>query len=148
MKSVVSLLALGFVLGTSTPALAEATPEEAQRLTALFQSYLGSEPGVVSITTAGDSYAAKLDLSPLFAKVKDPAVSLSLSPLEWTLTSQGNGTWKVDQDQPLTFAFGVKGQGETNGAIASVVSTGIFDEALGGFATSSAELKASPPTRR
>jgi hypothetical protein len=141
MKSVVSLLALGFVLGTSTPALAEATPEEAQRLTALFQSYLGSEPGVVSITTAGDSYAAKLDLSPLFAKVKDPAVSLSLSPLEWTLTSQGNGTWKVDQDQPLTFAFGVKGQGETNGAIASVVSTGIFDEALGGFATSSAELK-------
>jgi hypothetical protein len=141
MKSVFSLLALGLVLGTSTPALAEATPEEAQRLTALLQSYLGTEPGVVSVTTAGDSYAAKLDLSPLFAKVKDPAVSLSLSPLEWTLTSQGNGTWKVDQDQPLTFAFGVKGQGETKGAIASVVSTGIFDEALGGFATSSAELK-------
>ena len=76
MKSVVSLLALGFVLGTSTPALAEATPEEAQRLTALFQSYLGSEPGVVSITTAGDSYAAKLDLSPLFA-IRDHLIALA-----------------------------------------------------------------------
>ena len=33
MKSVFSFLALGLVLGTSTPALAAATPEEAQRLT-------------------------------------------------------------------------------------------------------------------
>jgi hypothetical protein len=141
MKSVFTLLALGCVLGTSTPALAAATPEEAQRLTSLFQAYLGTEPGVVSVTPAGESYAAKLDLTPLFAKVKDPAVSLGLSPLEWTLTDQGSGKWKVDQNQPLTFAFGVKGQGETKGAIASVVSVGIFDEALGGFATSSAELK-------
>jgi hypothetical protein len=141
MKSVFSFLALGLVLGTSTPALAAATPEEAQRLTALFQAYLGTEPGIVSVTTAGESYAAKLDLTPLFAKVKDPTVSLSLSPLEWTLTDQGSGKWKVDQNQPLTFAFGVKGQGETNGEITSVVSTGTFDAALGGFTTSSAELK-------
>jgi hypothetical protein len=141
MKSVFSFLALGLVLGASTPTLAAATPEEAQRLTALFQSYLGTEPGIVSVTTAGESYAAKLDLTPLFAKVKDPTVSLSLSPLEWTLTDQGSGKWKVDQNQPLTFAFGVKGQGETNGEITSVVSTGTFDAALGGFTTSSAELK-------
>jgi hypothetical protein len=141
MKSVFSFLAVGLVLGTSAPALAAATPDEAQRLTVLFQSYLGTEPGVVSITPAGESYAAKLDLTPLFAKVKDPAVSLSLSPLEWTLTDQGSDKWKVDQNQPLTFAFGVKGQGETKGAITSVVSTGIFDAALGGFTTSSAELK-------
>jgi hypothetical protein len=141
MKSVFAFLALGLVVATSTPALAAATPEEAQRLTTLFQAYLGTEPGVVSVTPAGDSYAAKLDLTPLFAKVKDPSVSLSLSPLEWTLTDQGSGTWKVDQNQPLTFAFGAKGQGETKGAITSVVSTGIFDTALGGFATSSAELK-------
>ena len=104
MKSVFSFLALGLVLGASTPTLAAATPEEAQRLTALFQSYLGTEPGIVSVTTAGESYAAKLDLTPLFAKVKDPTVSLSLSPLEWTLTDQGSGKWKVDQNQPLTFA--------------------------------------------
>ena len=141
MKTATALLTLGFLLGASAPALSAATPEEAQRLAGLFQSYLGSEPGVVSVTPAGDSYAAKLDLSPLFARVKDPTVSLSLSPLEWTLTDQGGGKWKVDQNQPLTFAFGVKGQGETKGTIASVASTGIFDEALGGFATSSAELK-------
>ena len=141
MKSVTAALALGLLLGAGAPALAAATPEEAQRLTTLFQSYLGADPGVVSVTPAGDTYAAKVDLSPLFAKVKDPTVSLSLSPLEWTLTDQGGGKWKVDQNQPLTFAFGVKGQGETKGTIASVVSTGIFDGTLGGFTTSSAELK-------
>ena len=141
MRTASALLALGFLLGASAPALAAATPEEAQRLTSLFQSYLGQTPGVVSVTPQGDSYAAKLDLEPLFAKVKDPTVTLSLSPLEWTLTDQGGGKWKVDQSQPLDFSFGVKGQGETKGSIASVVSSGIFDEALGGLATSSAELK-------
>lgn len=141
MRTASALLTLGLLLGASTPALAAATPEEAQRLTSLFQSYLGQTPGVVSVTPQGESYAAKLDLSPLFAKVKDPTVTLSLSPLEWTLTDQGGGKWKVDQNQPLTFAFGVKGQGETKGSVASVVSTGIFDEALGGLSTSSAELK-------
>lgn len=142
MKTASALLTLGFLLGASAPALAAATPEEAQRLTALFQSYLGQTPGVVSVTPQGESYAAKIDLAPLFAKVKDPTVSLSLSPLEWTLTDQGGGQWKVDQNQPLSFAFGVKGEGETKGSVASVVSTGVFDEALGGFSTTSAELKA------
>lgn len=142
MKTASALLTLGFLLGASAPALAAATPEEAQRLTALFQSYLGQTPGVVSVTPQGESYAAKIDLAPLFAKVKDPTVSLSLSPLEWTLTDQGGGKWKVDQNQPLSFAFGVKGEGETKGSVASVVSTGVFDEALGGFTTTSAELKA------
>lgn len=142
MKTASALLTLGFLLGASAPALAAATPEEAQRLTALFQSYLGQTPGVVSVTPQGESYAAKIDLAPLFAKVKDPTVSLSLSPLEWTLTDQGGGQWKVDQNQPLSFAFGVKGEGETKGSVASVVSTGVFDEALGGFTTTSAELKA------
>lgn len=141
MRTASALLTFGFLLGASAPALAAATPEEAQRLTSLFQSYLGQTPGVVSVTPQGDSYAAKLDLGPLFAKVKDPTVTLSLSPLEWTLTDQGGGKWKVDQSQGLNFSFGVKGQGETTGSIASVVSTGIFDAALGGLATSSAELK-------
>ena len=141
MKSVNILITIGLLLGASSPALAAATPEEAKRLTTLFQSYLGQKPGVVSVIPQEDGYAAKLDLTPLIAKMKDPTVSLSLSPLEWTLTDQGGGKWKVDQNQSLTFSFGVKGQGETKGSIASVTSTGIFDEALGGLATSSAELK-------
>lgn len=141
MKTAFAVLSLGLLLGVTSPALAAATPEEAQRLTSLFQSYLGQTPGVVSITPAGDSFAAKLDLMPLFAKVQDPSIEFTLSPLEWTLTDQGGGKWKVEQHQPLTFAFGVQGQGETKGSIASVISTGIFDEALGGFTASSAELK-------
>lgn len=136
-----AVLSLGLLLGVASPALAAATPEEAQRLTTLFQSYLGQTQGVASVTPAGDSYAAKLDLSPLFAKVKDATILLSLSPLEWTLTDQGGGKWKVEQNQPLSFDFGVKDQSETKGTIGTVSSSSIFDEALGGFATSAAELK-------
>lgn len=141
MRTASALLTVGFLLGASAPALAAATAEEAQRLTTLFQSYLGQTPGVVSVIPQGETYAARIDLAPLFAKVKDPTVTLSLSPLEWTLADQGGGKWKVEQNQPLSFAFGVKGQGETKGSIASVVSTGVFDESLGGLSTSSAELK-------
>jgi len=141
MKSTAALFTLGLMLGASGSALAAATPEEAQRLTALFQSYLGSDPGVVSVTPKGDSYAARIDVAPLFAKVKDPSVSLSLSPLEWTITDEGGGKWKVDQSQPLSFAFGVTGQAETIGTIASVTSNAVFDEALGTFASATAEMK-------
>ncbi len=141
MKTTVALLTFSLLLGSSGPALAAASPAEAQRLTALFQSYLGSVPGVVSVTPQGDSYAARIDLAPLFAKVKEPGVSLSLSPLEWTITDQGGGKWTLNQSQPLSFAFGVAGEAETVGTIAAVTSNAVFDEALGAFASTSAELK-------
>lgn len=140
MTSRAALLTFAFLLGASSPALAAATPEEAQRLTTLFQSYLGSEPGVVTVTPQGDSYAAKLDLAPLLAKVKDKSVSLSLTPLEWTIADQGGGKWKLDQNQPLTFSFGVAGEAITKGTIGNVTSSAIFDEALGAFSTSSAGM--------
>ncbi|WP_373506219.1 hypothetical protein [Aestuariivirga sp.] len=139
MKRSAALLTFAFLIGTSASALAAATPEEAQRLTTLFQAYLGKEPGVVTVTPNGDSYAARFDVKPLFAKIKEPGVSASLTPIEWSITDQGGGKWKVDQDQSLSFAFKVEGTVDMKGTIASVKGTGVFDEALGTFASTAAD---------
>ncbi len=140
MKKTATLFALLFMAGTSTSALAAATPEEAQRLTALFQAYLGSEPGVVSVKASGESYDATFDFGPLLAKVKEPGFSASVTPIDWTLTPQGGGKWKVDQDQPLSFALKVEGKLDMKGSIASIKGTGIYDEALNAFASSTTDF--------
>jgi hypothetical protein len=128
------------LMGISTHAMAAATPQEAQRLTVLFQSYLGQQPGVVSVTPSADSYAARIDLAPHFAKIGDKSVSVSLSPIEWTITDQGGGKWKVEQDQQLSFGFKAEGQVEMKGRADKIKGTGIFDEALGAFASSSGDI--------
>ena len=133
-------LTLVFLAGTSLPALAAASAEEAQRLTTALQAYFTAEPGVVTVMPGGDSYNLKLDMAPFLAKVKEPGASASLSPLEMTLTDQGGGKWKVDQDQPLSFQVKVDGVLDMKGSIASIKGTGIFDEALGTFASSSTDF--------
>ena len=139
MKRSAALLTFAFLIGTSTSALAAATPEEAQRLTALFQAYLGKEPGVVNVTPSGDSYVTRFDFAPLFAKIKEPGISASLTPIEWVITDQGGGKWKVDQDQPMSFAFKAEGKVDMKGSIASIKGTGVFDEALGTFASTATD---------
>ena len=141
MTKSAALLTFAFLVGTSAQALAAATPEEAQRLTALFQSYLGSEPGVVNVQPAGESYAATFDLAPYTAKVKQPGVTASLTPIQWTLTGQGGGKWKVDQDQPLSFALKVDGAVDMKISMAAITGTGIFDEALGGMESSVTDIR-------
>ena len=136
MKSSAALLTLAFLLGTSTAALAAASAEEAQRLTALFQSYAGSEPGVVKVEPAGNSYTATLDLAPYLAKVKEPGASASITPIIMTLTDQGGGKWKVDQDQPLAFTLKVDGKVDMKVSFGGIKGTGIFDEALGAMQNS------------
>jgi hypothetical protein len=136
-----ALLALGILLGAHAPALAAATPEEAQRLTALFQSYLGSEPGLVMVTPAGQSYAARFDVSPLISRLKLPGLTASVTPIEWTITPQGPGKWQVDQNQPLSLSARIDGQIDLKLQVGTITGTGIFDEALGTFASTSTEYR-------
>ncbi len=128
------------LMGVSTDAMAAATTEEAQRITGVLQSYLGKEPGVVSVTPSGDAYAVKIDLAPHFARIPDKKVSVSVSPIEWTVTDQGGGKWKVDQDQTMSFGFKSEGTVEMKGEIGKIRGTGIFDEALGAFETASGDI--------
>lgn len=137
-----ALLAAGLLLWSSAAALAAtATPEEAQRLTTLFQSYLGPEPGVVTVAPSGESYAAKFDFQPLFSKLNAQGVAITLTPLEMTLTPEGSGKWKVDQDQPLSLTVKAQGSMDMKAEVGSLKGSGIFDEAIGTFASSEAEYR-------
>ena len=78
MKTSAALLTFAFLLGTSAQALAAATPEEAQRLTALFQSYLGVRTGRGDGRARGRVLCRHLDLAPVFAKIKEPGASASI----------------------------------------------------------------------
>jgi hypothetical protein len=140
MKFSAGLLTLGLLCSVS-PAWADATPEEAQRLTQLFQSYLLAEPGVVTVTPNGPSYATRFDLMRLAARLGPPGFSASLTPIEWTITPQGAGKWKVDQDQPLSVAAKLEGKFDFKAQIGAITGTGIFDEALGTFASTATEFR-------
>src|SRR5688572_2886055 len=94
MKTCVSFFAFICLVSASTPVLAAAaTAEEALRLTGVFQTYLGKEPGVVTVTPAGEAYDVKLDFVHLMAKVTAPGFSVEGSPMEMKLTQQGSGKW-------------------------------------------------------
>jgi len=140
MKLTPAFFGLALLASISGPAFAAATPEEAQRLTEVFQAYLGKEQGVVTVTPDGDSYRARFDATPLFAKIKEPGVSVSLTPIEWVITPQGGGKWQVDQNQPLAFEMKSGADAAMKVEAGLVKGTGVFDEALGGFSSSSSQI--------
>lgn len=131
----IAALALPFSLIAGFAA-AEATPEGATALTTTLQTYLGATDGVVTVTPAGDLYQVKLDFAPLLAKA--PAqVKSSATPIEFTLTDNGDGTWEMAQDQSLAFSLTVPGQADIAVKVGNLAGTGTFDTSLGAFTTSS-----------
>jgi hypothetical protein len=126
------------LLATSCPALAAATPEGAARITAALQAYFGSEAGVVTVTPVGETYALKIDAAPLFAKANAADFTGSLTSIEMTLADLGGGKWQVDQDQAFQFSFKIAGILDMSGKLDRYKGTGVFDETLGYFASSSA----------
>jgi hypothetical protein len=65
----------------STAAWAQATPQGAADLTALFQTYLGKTPGVVNVVADGDEYEITLDASPQIAMLPAEAgTSMTATP--------------------------------------------------------------------
>jgi hypothetical protein len=123
------------LLSVSTSAMAAATAEEATRLAGVFQSYLGNEPGVVTVETDGEDYIATFDVAPLAKKYSANGEVMTMSPLEVTLTSIGNGQWDVSHDG--SFEFEVKAPGVLNlkMSMENYKTEGTFDENLLAFTT-------------
>ncbi|MCY1127789.1 hypothetical protein OU426_13070 [Frigidibacter sp. RF13] len=126
-------------------ALAEpATQAGADELTTLFQSYLGTTAGVVTVAPEGESYGVKLDFALLLAKAPLDKFDASVSPLQLRLTDQGDGTWAYQMDQPVSLAYtipdGEGGQSKTETNYGSVKLSGSFDEALGASRTMHMEM--------
>lgn len=135
MRALVLSVPLALVAGYAHAG--PATPEGAAELTAVLQTYLGAKDGVVTVMPAGASYAAKIDFAPLIAKQSEATVT----PIELNLTDNGDGTWAMKQDQAFAFKMLVPGQADIAVSIASLQSTGTFDESLKAFSTSSTSLR-------
>jgi hypothetical protein len=123
---------------TKTAPFAEpATDAGAARLTEVFQTYLGTTEGVISVEAEGDTYALSLDATPLIALAAGSGVTGSMTPLEMTLTDNGDGTWGVTQDQAVSVSFSVPEMLELKEDIAQITMEGVFDESLMTFSSGS-----------
>lgn len=125
-----------FVL-TSTAALsAPSTSEEAARLLALLQTYVGAEPGVVTVEPAGETYTVTFDFAPFIAKAASDSFSGTISPYVMTLTDNENGTWATSVDQAFSAEFTVVGLSAMSYKMGSIKGTAVFDETLAAFSSS------------
>lgn len=129
-----------FASASASALAAPATPEEARRLTGVFQAYLGEEPGVVTVTPAGLSYDVKIDFAPLIAKFKQPDFSAEISPFVIQLTDQGGGKWLVTQDSSLSYSAKVPGQADMTVRAGALKGSGVFDQNVSAFISSTYDI--------
>ena len=132
-------LALPFCLVAGTALANPATPEGAAALTSTFQTYLGTVAGVVTVQPEGEVYGVKLDFAPLLLKLPGEGVEASITPIEFKLTDNGDGTWGFSEDQSISASFKAPDTAEMSLYVAHLASTGTFDAALGVFTTSSGD---------
>lgn len=116
------------------------TPEGAAHLTEVFQTYLGTVAGVVTVVPEGEVYTLTLDATPLMAMAPAEAGSYAMTPLVMELTDNGDGTWGVTQDQALSLTAALDGQFEIKLDVAALSGEGVFDEAMMAYASSSTEF--------
>jgi hypothetical protein len=138
-KSAYFLLPLLF--SVSSTAMAAATAEEATRLAGVFQSYLGNEPGVVTVEAEGDDYIATFDVAPLAKKYAANGEVMTMSPFELTLTSKGDGQWDVSHSGPFNFAVKAPNSLTLDMKTESYETEGVFDENLMTFISNSSTIK-------
>jgi hypothetical protein len=135
------LFALPLLLSVSHPALSAANDDEAARLTEVFQSYLGTTDGVVTVEPDGDDYTVTIDAAPLFAPAAKEGTTISLTPIELTVTDAGDGKWNVSQDGPLEFKVDAKNAVSADIKIEAYTWEGVFNEAMGNFESASGQMK-------
>ncbi|NMD07212.1 MAG: hypothetical protein GYA66_04460 [Phyllobacteriaceae bacterium] len=128
-------------VSASSAALAAATQDEANRITASLQTYLGSEPGVITVALQGDDYVITLDAAPYIKKVGTPGLSMHFDPTVLTVRPLGNGQWSVSQSGPYAFSWKADGISTVDGKIAALDWKGTFDENLFTFTDSTSSFK-------
>jgi len=110
-----------------------ATTDGAIGLTEVFQTYFGTQPGVVTVVPQGDTYAVILNAAPLIALIDAPGMNATLTPLALTLTDQGAGLWGVVVDQAFDAEFSAPDLPGFHVSIGHMAHRGTFDERLSAF---------------
>ena len=125
----------------ASAAVAEpATEDGAAHLTEVFQTYLGTTEGVVTVAANGDAYDLTLDATPLIALGKDSGVTGTVTPIELSVTDNGDGTWDVSMDQAISIAVSVPNAFDLKEDVASQSFEGTFDESLMAFSAIKGEF--------
>jgi hypothetical protein len=137
MNRYAMIAALPLIFSGAT-VFAQATEQGAAHLTHVFQTYLGTTAGAVTVALDGDNYIVTLNVTPAVMQV--PGATSSMTPLELTLTDKGDGTWHVAQDQAISFNVNEPGQAVIKEEIASLKSEGVFDEALMSFTSATGKM--------
>ncbi len=127
------VLALVPLLMASAAVAEPATEDGAAHLTEVFQTYLGTTEGLVTVAANGDAYDLTLDAAPLIAMGKDAGVTGSVTPIKLSLTDNGDGTWGVSMDQAISIAMSVPNALDLKEDVASQTFEGTFDEKLMAF---------------
>lgn len=129
---------------------APATPDEAARLTALFERYVGhpapGEPDSVTVVPQGESYVATLDLKRALAGLEGLGVTLDPVVSATTLTPLADGTWKVGSTSSPSITAHM-GQQTVSLRYATSIFDGIYDPKITGFSRSRQEQTGSEYTQ-
>lgn len=135
-RRLAAAVCVGLLAAAPAARAAEATAEEAARLRALFEGYLGAptpgEPSVVAVTPKGEAYELVLDFDRLVAPLAGMGVTVKAGRNVSLLTPLPDGTWKqiVTGFEPITYeAFGQTGRF----AFENYTGDGVFDPRLGTF---------------
>ena len=140
MRYAAAITTLPFVLWSTSALATPATPEGAAALIAMFQTYLGATDGVVAVVAQDEAYDVALDFAPLIAQMPDQDAEATISPIEFSLADNGDGTWEMTQDQDFAIILKVPGEMDMTMTMAKWAGTGTFDTALQAFVTSTSEV--------
>lgn len=143
-KPIATGLAALILVWSGAASAAPATPEEAQRLTTLFERYVGhpaaGRPSAITVTPDGESYKAAVDLGRLLAPVSSLGLAVTAAgTLDMVLAPQPDGLWHVTVGgiPPL----GYTADGQTSSVVVKDYKLdGLFDPRLGTFASSTSSM--------
>ena len=117
-------------------AAAPATPEEAARLSALFERYVShpaaGQPNGITVAPEGESYLVTVDLKRAAAGLESFGLTIDPYTSKSMLTPQTDGTWKVhsDDNPPLVMHLGTQ---TVSFAATSSTYDGVYDPKLRAF---------------
>ncbi len=139
-----TLAALTIYLASHTAVFAApATPEEAKRLTDLFQSYIGTEAGILTVAPTGESYDVTLDVLALIKKAEkmpDSKIEFKMAPLVIHLTPQSDGKWVLKQDMPMEWSVIEPGKTNMQVKAETLKLDAVFDEKLMVFTSYTSDI--------
>jgi hypothetical protein len=119
------------LLASASFAAAAATQQEADSVKASVEKYIGSTPGVITVTPNGDVYDFVFDPNPLAAKLNSTGVTLETTPIKISLKPLGGGKWSYDQNAPWSLVVKKGSDVLFDYKVEELKQSGVWDENLG-----------------